>query len=273
MTLDDKLRGAQAIIHLALMRAQKPVLYCSFGKDSMVMLWLVREVEPDLPVLFHREPFFPKKHEFANRVIGELGLTVYDYAPSDAAVVKNGDAIEIVSYYRLPDGKLSWMPTGIHAPVEVEAYLCGLQDLLFKPKGEFRYPWDVAFIGHKSSDVDPILGAIPLNTPLYYFSEHMLLAFPLKDWTDADIWEYTQREGIPFNDRRYDAANGFREFPDRTYNNDYYPACTACIDPDGASEVDCPKLGCVVPNVSALVTVVPPARLPYIGVQEGKPNG
>jgi len=52
-----------------LNKSYNPVILCSFGKDSMVMLYLIRKIKKDIPVLFFKEPFFPKKYSFANEVI------------------------------------------------------------------------------------------------------------------------------------------------------------------------------------------------------------
>jgi 3'-phosphoadenosine 5'-phosphosulfate sulfotransferase (PAPS reductase)/FAD synthetase len=81
------------------------------------------------------------------------------------------------------------------------------------------------------------------------------LAFPLRDWTDDDVWEFIDEHNIPMQLTRYRADH--TEQPDKWYNNDYMHACTACIDPrEKAHTVPCPKLKVNVPNVGHRVLLL-----------------
>jgi hypothetical protein len=81
MNLESKIDEAQNLVHKVLAQAKTPAIMSSFGKDSMVMLHLIRSLKRDLPIVFYRESFMPKKYRFANAVIDEWDLTVYDYSP------------------------------------------------------------------------------------------------------------------------------------------------------------------------------------------------
>src|SRR5215475_6165411 len=96
--LEDKIAYAKHLIfewgddHAALM--------CSFGKDSMALLHLVREtLGKDLPVIYYRHPYYPAKQQFANQVIESRGLTVHDYPPFAAGVKVKPDMLELVARY------------------------------------------------------------------------------------------------------------------------------------------------------------------------------
>lgn len=240
---------------------KRPAIMCSFGKDSMVLLHLIRSKGITLPVIFHKEPFYPEKYEFANKVIKDWGLTVYDYPPLDTAVFKKNGHIEILNYYQA-GAKSVILPTGIIEPDYTKKYLCGLTDLLQKPLGNYTYQWDVVFIGHKSSDVDPLQGAVPLHLDLKVNLGSVDLAFPLRDWTDDDIWDYTEKNDVPCQTNRYINRE---EIEDKTYNSDYFPVCTRCLDKDNPMQVDCPKLNMAINNISSLVNQVEDIKLDYYG--------
>ena len=61
MNLESKIDEAQNLVYRVLAHAKTPAIMSSFGKDSMVMLHLIRSLKRDLPVVFYREPFMPKK--------------------------------------------------------------------------------------------------------------------------------------------------------------------------------------------------------------------
>lgn len=268
----NKLNAALRLMAGVLETHAKPVVLCSFGKDSMVLLHLVRQMRSNIPVLFHREPFMPRKYAFANRIIQEWDLTVYDYAPNSVAVVKVGDEIEIMNHYQngwLGDQPtFTYLPTGIVPPVEGQPFLCGKVDLLEKPTGGFSWPWDLGFIGHKGTDADAINGPIPLRVDLVQTPNGCDMAYPLRHFTDADIWEYHRRFNVPVHGTRYDVNNGYREFADKRDNPDYFECCTKCFDRDQPAVVRCPKTGLEINNISAFVKYEEPFKREYFA-QEG----
>jgi 3'-phosphoadenosine 5'-phosphosulfate sulfotransferase (PAPS reductase)/FAD synthetase len=259
MTLDEKIKEAVEIVLANV--THNTVLYCSFGKDSMVMLHLTRSMGLDLPVVFNRIQVFPAKQRFANVVIDAWSLKVYSYPPVDTELCLEPER-DLINYYSVGDGKTLMMPVGVRAPKPGEQFSCGLEDFVRAPKGTIAYPWDVAFIGHKSSDVDPLFGEVPLSNVTAQVTPNLKAVFPLAHFTDANIWEYTERFDVPYNSARYDKDNGYREFKDDAGNNDYYPVCTACLEPGG--EVHCPKLGVTIPNMNSLITIATPAKMAYM---------
>lgn len=258
LSFSDKTAASLELIRSVVPRYAKPVVLSSFGKDSMVMLDIVRRADFKLPILFFREAFFPKKYAFANWVVQQHEYEVHDYPPLETRFAKRGGTVEIVNLHRCVGTKGPlYVPTGIKPPKFGEPFLCGLFDIYEKPTGTFFFPWDLLLIGHKASDVDPILGAVPPKTAhVARGPGEASLLFPLRDFTDADVWEYHRRFDLPVNTGRYNAADGFREFDDDTYNPDYFRACTACMDPDRPSEVHCPKTGETIGNISSKLRVL-----------------
>jgi 3'-phosphoadenosine 5'-phosphosulfate sulfotransferase (PAPS reductase)/FAD synthetase len=261
MSLQDKIESAKELIYAQ--RTQPCVVYCSFGKDSTVMLRLVREVLPPsrlacesaypCAVIYHRQPWFPFKNRFADQLIRKWKIEVYDFPPFAAGVkikpVKqsNGDnehrPLELVARYSFGNTYMD-LPMSTETPIPGQPYMCALHWLL-RPGAIATFPWKVAFIGHKSADVDPYEGQVPLRAKETDVGNvHMV--FPLHDWTDKDVWDYMELAKVPFDTRRY---KNRQEIPDRWNNPDYFHACTACIDPrEKREKVFCPKLKQDVPN-------------------------
>ena len=265
-SLCGKVANAQELLRRAFAEFNRPAVMCSFGKDSLVALHLALQVRPGLPVIFHREPFFPDKYEYANEVIVAWNLTVYDFPPAKTALQQNavGD-LEIVNSYDCGGGKFCDLPTGVIGYGEGEHYLCALRDLVLKPRGRFDYPWDLVVHGHKSADVDPFHGPVPLAADIgLNLGGAATPVFPLRDWSDEDIWAYIEAEGLPIHHERYEKIDGqWRERPDKTLNPDYFPACTACLR-KGGGPVHCPRLDAEIPNVAAQLPWTEPRPTHYM---------
>jgi 3'-phosphoadenosine 5'-phosphosulfate sulfotransferase (PAPS reductase)/FAD synthetase len=268
-TLQQKIAHAKHLIYE--WGAGQAVLLCSFGKDSMVLLDLIRQVLPartgrgrmnchsyPLPVIYHRHPYFPAKHEFADSVIRSWMLEVYDFPPVACGVKCRGEkqkaesgkqkfqlsksqlsTFELVTRYQIGNGVID-LPMNTEAPIERRPFVCGLQWLTRPKTLGAQWPWSTVFIGHKSSDVDPYEGPVPLKADRVE-TAGVNAVFPLRHWTDQDVWDYTELNAVPYDKRRYrDRA----ELADKWLNPDYVHACTACIDPrETRKTVPCPKLG------------------------------
>ena len=221
---------------------KSPVLLCSFGKDSMAMLYLVRQVNKNIPIIFFKEPFMQKKYAFAYKVIQDLDLTVYDFPPTWRDFQfreQNGSGfinpytteaqkMEVYYGYDTCGGNLI-LPKGIRPTTNPT--LCIFRDFLNGQTCKTLYKWDITFIGHKNSDTDDMLDDISLSNRMRYVGETALY-YPLYEWTDDDVWEYIKMNNIPYNVERYDNKN-------ISYDNDYYECCYNCLDPDQPVRVDC----------------------------------
>lgn len=240
--------------------ADGAALMCSFGKDSMALLHLSREALRDarrqsavatypVPVIYHRQPWFPFKHAFADSVITAWGIEAHDYPPLACGVKAKPERLELVARYPFGTSALD-LPINTEPTIARRDFACGL-DWLLRPKiSGLQWKWRNVFIGHKSSDVDPYEGAVPLDGDTAQVGG-VNIVFPLRDWTDADVWEYIETNHVPYDKRRYADRT---ELPDKWQNPDYLNACTACIDPrETAKEVYCPKACGMVENVGVSV--------------------
>lgn len=253
--MEQLIKAAYRAIDRVLAVYHRPALMCSFGKDSMVLLHLLRARGIHLPVIFHRDPWWPRKYAFADRIIRDWDLEVHDWAPAKMTLWEGKAIMAFTSHYQIgPAGALLQLPKNILPPEPGRKFLCGLRDVLQRPTGSFNYPWDCVLIGHKSSDEDQIAGRIPLNCDIKQNAGHAPdAAFPLRAWTDADIWKYSAANTVPQQEDRYDPVTG-AERPDKGPNSDYAHVCIACCNRRApAVAVHCPKLNCQVSYVGDAV--------------------
>jgi hypothetical protein len=246
MTLEDKICQAMERIYAALDAFRAPVVLWSSGKDSMVLLHLVRQASRwNVPCITFQEPWQRERLEFTQLIAAEWGLTVYDFPPSELALNRGKGRIDIMQRFQLGNLPL-WLARGTEPPLEGQPWQCGL-DWMQRPKGGMECPWDVAFVGHKTTDEDPCSGPVPLEGGAVLNPAGISLVYPLEHWTDADIFTYARTHSIPMDVHRYGDAEVLVN--DKSRNPDYYRACTACMDPDNGPVVECPKLRCKIPSM------------------------
>lgn len=262
-------KEAESIEFIKKLRAssKSPAVAWSGGKDSMVLLHLVRRAIGDTPVFMFREPWQPSKYDFQNSIISKWNLVCHTWHPCNSTFQQNGDEFEIQNEYMFGVTKVT-CPSGITKPVDGFGFVCSI-DMLSRPKQATLYvDWDMVFVGHKHCDSDVVLGGDAGTRIDIRRGSHATLAFPLKDWSHDEIWEYIERNDVPWDEGRYEKVDGkYREKQDRTKNVDYVHACTACVDKrlSPNDRVFCPKYNAVVESVSHLVPWYPTQEpLPYM---------
>ncbi len=263
MNLRDKIVQSTDMIKRVFESYKHPVILCSFGKDSMVLLSILRGMKKDLPCIFFREPFFAQKYEFADSVIRKWDLTCFDYPPSSLSMANSKGKCEVIRHYSIGKQFLSISDGNLYEPEDGKKFLCGLTDLLMKPTGTINFPWDVMFCGHKSSDKDPLAGNLNLHVDIHQHAGAAALAYPLRNWDDNDIWDYITAYEVPFHDARYDKELR-KDKEDKAFNPDYLPCCTRCLDKNQPEFVTCPKTGLEVTNMANNLRHVD-MTMPYYG--------
>ena len=241
-----------------------PVVLWSGGKDSTAMLHLLQfKLGVKLPCVQWREPRFRHRYAHSDFLAREWDLTLYDYAPGRIAIQDGYDIetgaprFDFLKYYQWGHHSALVLSLGTEHPTENEIhqgrYLCGLTDVLQRPCGSFNWSWDSAFHGQKSADVDLIKGGVPLMQDVRRVDDSPTQLFPMRYWTDDDIFDYLEAEGVPMDPTRYDRATGkWGHKQDKTHNADYYPICWNCVNRHISSPVYCPKLRSEVNNISHL---------------------
>jgi len=274
--LNQKINYTVKFLNELVSSYRNPVFMCSFGKDSMVLLDIMERNGIRLPILFHRDPWWPNKYAFADAIIRDFELEVWDYPPERMTLWEGESIMAFTTHYRIgahPSAVMQ-VPKNIVPPEEGKRFLCGLKDVLGRHTGGWHnYPWDCAIVGHKDSDKDQIAGSVKLNCDIKQSAGISPdLAFPLRGWTDDDIWDYTEMFGVPQQEDRYDVKNRC-ELPDKMNNSDYAHVCIACCDSRStAKSVLCPKNGKVVSCVTPLVPYEKPEHTYYGDANQETPD-
>lgn len=218
---------------------------------------LIHKVGAKLPCVQWREPWFRDRYELADELIRAWDLDVYDYAPSrmaltDGTTPDGSHQVDFIKYQQWGSQTACMVVVTGQEPVEGKPWRCGL-DALSRPLGTFAWPWDACFHGQKSADVDPIKGLSPLAMDVRRTPDAPTQLFLVREWSDADIWEYLEREGVPNDETRYakDSGGRWHHMADKSRNADFPHICTACMSRKAPASVWCPKVQAQVNNISA----------------------
>lgn len=211
---------ARKKIREVLATAQCPAVLCSFGRDSLLLLALVREICPDVRVIWFRTG---NSESFPKQIMREWG--VVGLSPSPATVTL------LVS----PEGDISLVPeydfAGDRLPVvhDVTPSDRCMFNIFPTRTPNLFHPWDVLLVGWKDSDTHWLLGQTPLKEDGFMLGRAKVFA-PLRHMTDDQV-----RAAV------IDLQLPYRPMPDEL------PACTRCMTAN-TDEVYCPELKRIIPR-------------------------
>jgi hypothetical protein len=155
--------------------------------------------------------------------------------------------LEFVARFNVSDTGFIDVPKNIAPQLPRQKLLCGLFDIIRRPVSVVKNDWDVIIHGHKSSDVDQYYGNVPLEVDLKIgMAGQPAIYFPLRNWSDEQVWEYLESNHIDFQKDRYQDR---KELDDKSFNNDYVQCCSKCLDPRNGESVMCPKFGKQISSV------------------------
>ncbi|CAB5238155.1 Phosphoadenosine phosphosulphate reductase [uncultured Caudovirales phage] len=246
-----KLERSIDIIKTAIATNGRSVVLWSGGKDSMVLLHIIRNVlGVKCPVALFRDPWQPHKYKFQDNLIKEWGLEVYSWHPSANEFAQNEDLFEVMNYYKFNETVIA-CHSRIAPPEAGKGWVCSI-DMLKRPKqATLLSNWDTVWSGHKGCDTDPIHGITGTKVETMLNPGNSTFMFPLRDWSHEDIWAYIESENIPWDSDRYEKVDGkYQEKVDLSNSSDYVHACTACVDcrAEASKVVHCPKFNTSIEN-------------------------
>jgi|SRR6185369_4328487 len=167
-----------------LQRAKSPCVLSSFGKDSALLLHLVREQQRDVPVYF----FGDELPELAEHLIVESDLTVLSCAPADRSLVPNGEGLAVVDEYVLGNARLPMLSE----VVKGDNCQHGLSSARTP---NLLFPHDVVLWGYKQNEtMDAVGKTFEKEINLGPFT----LVAPLYEMTDADVYDALERLEIAY---------------------------------------------------------------------------
>lgn len=182
-----KISSAKQLIQRALRASANPVVACSFGKDSMVVLHLVREFRADVPVLFNNTLMeYPDTYRFKRIITRDWHLNVIETKPVRTFwwVVENY-GFPLFSRRGYKDASKNCCRYLKEYPI----------DRVLR-----RYKFDLYFTGLSRHESRLREFSATRYGPYFYSkrAKHWK-CHPIQDWTQADVWEYHAMFDLPHN--------------------------------------------------------------------------
>jgi 3'-phosphoadenosine 5'-phosphosulfate sulfotransferase (PAPS reductase)/FAD synthetase len=216
--LDKKIESANAIIKNALETSKNPSISWSGGKDSTVILHMVRQFLPDIPTIFvDIDCLFPETREYVYEIRDKWKLNLHvvksDEYTFDSLTKKYGYPIfgknianNVERARRTNNLRKQLTPFELFL-VKNNANIstkCS-QFLLEKPckKKELELYCDLKFIGLRALESRSRVRLWADYGDLYqvkdYFGKNkpILKCNPISVWTESNIWDYFYNNNIP----------------------------------------------------------------------------
>lgn len=177
MTLDQKVSEATSVITGALAENDVPVcVTCSFQTECMALVDLVIAHRPNIPVLFLETGYhFPETYAYRDQMTERLHLNLVNLASK-----------QTVEAQELQFGILNQTaPDRCCGMRKVEPLFRGLDD------------YGVWFTALRREQSPTRANLQPVDHFRLPSGKQLLKVSPLADWTNADVWAYLKRRGIP----------------------------------------------------------------------------
>lgn len=190
--LDLKLHHSMRIIRYAISQHKYPEVSCSFGKDSLVVGYLVRLVAPNVAFYFgNTRAGPPEQYEHRDFVINQWGIK--DFHEGKAKT----------TYWKIKDQR--GYPGMVRSKTKShKAYCC------FELKDRPFYDWlktvdyDLIFTGVTAPENSHRRGTFIRRDWYYHWKtvadmvkRPVYKCNPIIHWTEDDIWEFTRLNNIP----------------------------------------------------------------------------
>jgi phosphoadenosine phosphosulfate reductase len=175
--LDSKIEEASTVIRRVLSEdPSRACVTCSFQAECMVLVDLLVAEQPDVPVLFLETGYhFPETYAYRDQMTARLRLNLVNLS-SKLTVAEQESQFGIL-YQSAPDR------------------CCGMRKVepLFRGLADYGV-WFTALRREQSPTRANLQTVDHFKLPT---GQQLLKVSPLADWTNADVWSYLKRRGIP----------------------------------------------------------------------------
>jgi phosphoadenosine phosphosulfate reductase len=192
--IEKKEIRTQVIIQNALSNSENPVLACSWGKDSFLMLYLVLKEKPDIKVVFSNTGVeFPETYKFRDMVLKDVfpGLNYTELKPERnfwEIVKENGYPAK--SRYNQTQSKKKGVPACCYILKEAPA------DKYYRDNNV-----DCVFVG-LTHDEGRLRRTKIIESGTYYYvkRDKRFKCLPIAYWGEEDVFQYHFKNNLPLNE-------------------------------------------------------------------------
>lgn len=175
---------AKSYIRETLAQAVNPSLLCSFGRESSLLLYLVRSIRPETTVIW----FGDKLPTLAEIMLkSDNSLAVMNYPPADRYFVANADGYSLIDEYSFGQTRVPMISDVVEGKCELKF---PMQTLPL-----FRYNADVTLWGYRAEDNHPLVNTV---FPQRFTLGNTVMDAPLYDWSEADVYNALDTLHIPY---------------------------------------------------------------------------
>lgn len=183
----EALDQARTNVTQALTASASPAVLSSFGKDSMLLLWLVRQTRPHTPVIWFRTG---QDERFARQVMRTWGLTTFSWAPAEVYEVADGPNRTLVHEYGIGDSRFPVL-------IDLEGQGPCAATRFASRTPSLYLPFDTLLVGYKDTDTHWLKGDSKLFGEETRFDRAKVIA-PIRHMTDAQVMAAIIDNHIPY---------------------------------------------------------------------------
>ena len=161
---------------MAAARGKRVCVTSSFQTEDVLVLQMVREHLPDVPVIFLDTGYhFAEVYEYRDRLTREWSLNLMNLVPAQTVPEQEG-AFGIL--HQSDPGRC-----------------CGLRKV--GPLFSALEAYDVWFTGLRREQAKSRAALVPVEAFTLPTGKQIRKLSPLADWTTRDVWTSAQRSGVP----------------------------------------------------------------------------
>jgi phosphoadenosine phosphosulfate reductase len=176
LEVESKVPAAQAAVRDALALPGLACVTCSFQAEDMAVLLMVRELQPDVPVLFLETGYhFPEVYKYRDEMTAHYNLNLVNVMPVES--VADQESKFGLLYQSQPDQccKLRKVGPLFGALERFDVWFTGLRRVQSPTRANLQV-----------ADEFPL----PSGKKLHKIS-------PLAAWTDKDVWTFAKSHNVP----------------------------------------------------------------------------
>jgi 3'-phosphoadenosine 5'-phosphosulfate sulfotransferase (PAPS reductase)/FAD synthetase len=164
---------------------KKVVVSCSFGKDSLVVLHMVKSITDNFDVVFNNTLVeYPDTLRLKRQLTRDWDLNLIEVKPKD-----DWSFWKVVQLYGFPVGGRT------NGPTQKCCYYLKKSPMKTTLK---KHKWDLVIDGITIYESRQRL--LNIKQP-YRYNDHWgcYKLSPIWDWTPSDVWDYIEKHGLPYN--------------------------------------------------------------------------